>query len=97
MKAITRSFLSKILGDLTEAGKGKAMKVDARHLTMHDMLPPHWREEADTREEWFIKVCRAYGLHATYMMIEDKFTVRLTEDEADEATITWPRAVRDNA
>jgi hypothetical protein len=56
-----------------------------------------WREEADSREEWFIKVCRAYGLHATYMLLEDRFKVRLTEDAADEATIEWPGMRRASA
>lgn len=83
-------LVRRIKSDLEEAGPGKVMPVDDRHLL--DALPHHWREDAETPEEWFIKFCRAFGLHATHDPMSRKFRVRITIDAEDEATITWPGA-----
>jgi hypothetical protein len=69
------AVFARIHGTLKRAGPGKVLPVDERVLL--DVLPHFWREEADTPEEWFIRYCRAFGLH-------------LTESVEDEATITWP-------
>jgi hypothetical protein len=55
-----------------------------------DMMPHYWREEAETRPEWWIRYGRAYGLHGSYDVLYDCIHFRLTKDAKDEATITWP-------
>jgi hypothetical protein len=66
------------------------MQLDGRNVIYLDLLPPHWQDEASTIQEWFIRYARAYGIHARYDEFKDRYTVRLTKDAADEATITWP-------
>jgi hypothetical protein len=80
-------LLARIKSDLTRAKPGSIMPVDSMHVL--DVLPHFWREDADTIEEWFIKFCRAHGMHATADG-QRRFNVRLTRDIKDEATITWP-------
>lgn len=80
-------LLGKIARDLSRAKPGSVLPVDEMHVL--DVLPHHWREEdVDSIQEWFIKYCRAFGLHATYD--GRRYKVRLTRDVEDEATITWP-------
>lgn len=80
------ALLSRIRSDLTRAPAGSVLPVDSFHVL--DVLPPFWREDADTVDEWFIKYCRALGMHAT--ADGRRYKVRLTRDAEDEATITWP-------
>lgn len=79
-------LLARIKSDLTRAAPGSVLPVDSFHVL--DVLPPFWREDADSVPEWFIKYCRACGMHATADGWHYK--VRLTRDAEDEATITWP-------
>jgi hypothetical protein len=83
-------LVRRIKSDLEEAGPGKVMPIDDRILL--DILPHYWTQDAPTMEEWFIKFCRAFGLHATHDPISHQFRVRITLDAEDEATITWPGA-----
>lgn len=84
-------LMARIASDLKRAKAGSVLPVDERHI--HDVLPPYWREDAtdsETAEEWFIRLCRGFGLHATYDGFQRKFKVQITRDAEHEASITWP-------
>lgn len=81
-------FFGSIRTDLDRAKAGSVLPVDERHLL--DILPPHWRDDAETPESWFLGYARAFGLHATYDPTQGKFNVRKTIDAEDEATIAIP-------
>lgn len=53
-------------------------------------LPPWWREEAKTPEEWFVRLARNLGFHATWDEMNKRFEVRLIKSEPDQATIWMP-------
>lgn len=56
----------------------------------HWELPVHWREEVHSPEELWIRYGRAVGLHVRYDILTRALTIRLTRDERDETSITWP-------
>ena len=90
MSPDTMAFFGRITSDLSRAPAGSVLPVDPANLILSNVLPHYWREEADTPEEWFIRMCRGLGLHATYDPFSNRFKVRITKDAADEDTITWP-------
>lgn len=81
-------LVARIKSDLTRAPAGSILPVDGFHVL--DVLPHFWRDDADSIEEWFIRFCRAFGLHVTHEPIRGRFHCRITRDSVDEATITWP-------
>jgi hypothetical protein len=78
---------------LTEPAHGQTKpapqaKLQVAHLPSY--IPPYWRTEARSPEEWFIRYIRAVGLHGTYDAEKRVLVVRLTRDAADDQSITWP-------
>jgi hypothetical protein len=72
--------------------KGKAqdmIRVNRAQLEA-TYLPPWWKDEAKTVEEWFIRLCRNLGFYATYDEANKRFEVRLIKSDADQATIELP-------
>lgn len=68
--------------------EGMAKIVSRAELA--DILPHYWRDErVASPEEWFIRMGRGLGFHITHCIEHGDFVVRRTQDERDEATITW--------
>lgn len=57
---------------------------------LQPLLPQHWREDAGTPQEWFIRLGRSLGFHIGWDETKLRFDVRLIKDNADAATVAWP-------
>jgi hypothetical protein len=76
----------------------KLERIPDGHIAVHladlltrGVITDTWqRENVGSREEWFIKMCRAMELHCTWRPGRMEFVIRITRNEQDEATITWP-------
>lgn len=69
----------------------KSIRINRREIL--DIAPPQhvWRESCGTLDEWFIRTCRAVGLHASVLPHKpDTFEIRETIDAIDEDQIAWP-------
>lgn len=75
-----------------ETGKPASYRAVADELRVIE-LHPRWREEAPdsgTTEEYFIRMARAFGLHASPDPMSGGLFFRRTTGVIDEAKITWP-------
>lgn len=69
------AWLLEIKAELHRRPTGYVTIIEGREL--RNYLPPFWREEAKTEDEWLTNHCGAHGMHASYTPDRNRFTVTL--------------------
>ncbi len=69
---------------------GGRERIASRHELAELFVGPHWRDEATTLIEYYIRYARAVGIHASEDVVSGGLRCWLTIDADDEQSITWP-------